>query len=116
MDRLEKLPAAKLLKSAAQSDEVESPDESVTIGSQIHLVIRIGLTVLFCEALVVTVVYLLPELPPGLKVLLDAGFMILLLSPVLYFAVLRPMVQQNYGAPARRRKIETPRGAARGLW
>ena len=41
-----------------------------------------------------TVIYLLPELPSGLKVLLDAVFMILLLSPVLYFSVIRPMVRQ----------------------
>ena len=94
MDRLEKLHTEKLSKPTVPSPAIDPPKDSDTVRSQIHLVIRIGLTVLFCEALVVTVVYLLPELPPGLKVLLDAVFMILLLSPVLYYSVIRPMVRQ----------------------
>ena len=93
MDRLKKLPAAKLSKSAAQSHGIDSPQESVAVGSKIRLVVRIGIFVFLGEALVMGIILFLPALPAWFKILLDSSILAILLSPVLYFAVLRPMVQ-----------------------
>ncbi len=92
MNHLEKLQAANLSNPATPSPGFDAPNEPTDIQSQIRLVIRTVLTVSLCEAGVVTVVYLLPALSPRVKVCLDVAFMILLLSPAMYFAVIRPMV------------------------
>jgi C4-dicarboxylate-specific signal transduction histidine kinase len=93
MELLKKYRAAKLSKPSTQSPVIDRPHESITVRSQIHLVLRIGLTVSFCEVLVVMGIYLLPDLQTDVRIFLDAGIMILLLSPVLYFAVIRPMAR-----------------------
>ena len=94
MARLDKLHAEKLSKPALPSHAIDPLEESIIARPQINLVIRIGLTLILCEVMVVTIIYLLPELQAGVKVLLDAVLMILLLAPVLYFSVIRPMVRQ----------------------
>lgn len=93
MNHSKKLRPSNLSIPATPSAGIDAPEEPINIRSQIKLVIRIALTVSLCEALVVGIVYLLLEHPPWLKVFLDAGFMVLLLSPVLYFAVILPMVR-----------------------
>ena len=93
MDRLNKLHAAKLSKSAAQSHRIDSPQESVATGSKIRLIILIGLFVFLCETLVMVIILFMPALPAWFKILFDSSLLVLLLSPILYFAVLRPMVQ-----------------------
>ena len=92
MDRLKKLHAAKLSKSVAQSHKIESPEESVTVSSKIYPIVLIGLFVFLCETLVMIILYLLPAFPAWLNILFDSSLLVLLLSPMLYFAVIRPMV------------------------
>ena len=94
MARLDKLHAEKLSKPALPSHAIDPLEESIIARPQINLVIRIGLTLILCEVMVVTIIYLLPELQAGVKVLLDAVLLILLLAPILYFTVIRPMVRQ----------------------
>ena len=93
MDRLDKLHAVKLLKSAAESHRIDSPQGKVATGSKIRLVILIGIFVFLCETLVMVIILFMPALPAWFKILFDSSLLVLLLSPILYFAVLRPMVQ-----------------------
>ena len=92
MDRLKKLHAA-MSKFTVQSHGLDSPQESVAIGAKIRLVILIAIFVFLCEALVMIIILFMPALPSWFKILFDSSLLVLLLSPVLYFAVLRPMVQ-----------------------
>ena len=92
MDRLNKLLAAKWSKFA-QSHGINSPQESVAIGSKIRTVIRIGIFVFICEVVVMVIILFMPALPVWFEILFDSSLLVLLLSPVLYFSVIRPMVQ-----------------------
>ena len=80
-----------LSKPDKETPPIDPPERSFINRSSIHLIVRVGLTVSFCEAFVVTVTYWLLDLPAGIQIALDAVLMILLLSPVLYLAVIRPM-------------------------
>ncbi len=60
--------------------------------------VRLGLTitavVFVAEATVMSLLIILPPLPPFLTALLDACLLTVLVSPALYFYLLRPMTQQ----------------------
>jgi PAS domain S-box-containing protein len=61
--------------------------------SNIRLVTAIGLCVFLCEAFVMKAIVPLFDLSPWLATLFDASILVLLLSPVLYLFVFRPMAQ-----------------------
>jgi len=61
--------------------------------ANIRLVITVMLSVFLCEAIVMLAIYPLYHLSPWLVALFDALILIVILSPVLYVYVFRPMVQ-----------------------
>ena len=61
--------------------------------SNLRIVIAVGLCVFLCEAFVMKAIIPLFDLSPWLTTLFDAGILILLISPVLYLFVFRPMAQ-----------------------
>ena len=61
--------------------------------SNIRLVIAIALCVFLCEAFVMKAIVSLFDLSPWLATLLDASILVLLLFPVLYLFVFRPMTR-----------------------
>jgi PAS domain-containing protein len=61
--------------------------------SNIRLVMSVGLSAFLCEILLMFVIHPLSHLPLWLMVLVDALGLVLILSPLLYVFILRPMVQ-----------------------
>ena len=61
--------------------------------SSIRLVIAVALSVFLCEAFLMIAIIPLYHLSPWLVALFDALILVLMLSPLLYLFVLRPMVQ-----------------------
>ena len=63
------------------------------IRAQMRLVLLIALSVFICEASVMFVISFIPAASIWLHALLDATLLVILLSPVLYFALFRTLVK-----------------------
>jgi PAS domain S-box-containing protein len=81
-------------KKPVRHDTPETPSKfSLRHRSNIRLVIAVALSVFLCEAFVMLAIHPLFYLSPWLLALFDAFILVLILSPVLYLFVFRPMVQ-----------------------
>ena len=58
-----------------------------------RLVSIIALSVFICELLIMIVLNFLPPIPPFLHALFDSSMLVLMLSPVLFYFVFRPLVR-----------------------
>ena len=66
---------------------------SIDLQSEVRLVILIAVSVFICEAFVMFVISRLPAFSTWIRALLDAGLLVILLAPVLYFGLFRRLVQ-----------------------
>lgn len=61
----------------------------------VRLLIILGLSIFISEFIVMTAIYLLPPFPSRLaEAIFDAGVLIIMLSPMLYFFIFKPMLSQ----------------------
>lgn len=75
--------------------ELPPSDRGITQNvSPIRLVIIVTLAVFFSEAALMYILYQLPRAPIWFEALFDATLLVILLSPVIYFFIFRPFVQQ----------------------
>ena len=69
-------------------------NNSINIKTQVRLVTLIVLAVFFGEVLVMFILPLLPSIPIWGQAFVDAGLLILFVSPALYFGLFRSLIQQ----------------------
>ncbi len=60
--------------------------------SPIYLLVMLGMTIFFCETVVMLVLNTLPPLSAVPEALVDSTFLVILLSPMLYFLVFHPLI------------------------
>lgn len=69
-------------------------DQKANLGSPFFLILKIGLSVFACEAVIMLALVRLSPTSTLLTVLIDATALVLTLIPVLYFLVYRPLLGQ----------------------
>jgi len=67
--------------------------EAVESSSPLRLVIIVALSAFIVEAFVMVILSLLPPNPLWAEAIIDATLLVLLLSPALFFFLLRPLIQ-----------------------
>jgi signal transduction histidine kinase/CheY-like chemotaxis protein len=97
------------LRSDRTIDELQAVELAGSYGSPLYLMLIVALSIFVAEAIVMCFLNILPPLSQFGEAVLDASFLVMLVSPVFYFFILRPLMLHITKRKQAERELEKAR-------